>query len=34
MIYVDTDFVIALVKDDEWLQNRAAEIAIEEHESE
>lgn len=29
MIYADTDFFIALVKDDDWLQERAAEIALE-----
>ncbi|AOW80065.1 hypothetical protein HTSR_0880 [Halodesulfurarchaeum formicicum] len=29
MIYADTDFFIALVKDDDWLQSRAAEIARE-----
>ncbi|AHG01211.1 twitching motility protein PilT (plasmid) [Halostagnicola larsenii XH-48] len=29
MIYADTDFFIALVKDDDWLQPRAAEIALE-----
>ncbi|AGB33009.1 PilT protein domain protein [Natrinema pellirubrum DSM 15624] len=29
MIYADTDFFIALVKDDDWLQDRAAEIALE-----
>lgn len=29
MIYADTDFFIALVKDDDWLQERAATIAIE-----
>jgi predicted nucleic acid-binding protein len=27
MIYADTDFFIALVKDDDWLQKRAATIA-------
>ncbi|SDK89729.1 type II toxin-antitoxin system VapC family toxin [Natronorubrum texcoconense] len=29
MIYADTDFFIALVKDDDWLQCSAAEIALE-----
>lgn len=29
MIYADTDFFIALVKDDDWLQERAAAIASE-----
>jgi len=29
MIYADTDFFIALVKDDDWLQERAATIAKE-----
>ncbi len=29
MIYADTDFFIALVKDDDWLQKRAATIAAE-----
>ena len=29
MIYADTDFFIALVKDDDWLQKRAATIARE-----
>lgn len=29
MIYADTDFFIALVKDDDWLQDRAATIAVE-----
>ncbi len=29
MIYADTDFFIALVKDDDWLQERAAAIAME-----
>jgi predicted nucleic acid-binding protein len=29
MIYADTDFFIALVKDDDWLQERAAAIATE-----
>jgi predicted nucleic acid-binding protein len=29
MIYADTDFFIALVKDDDWLQERAATIAAE-----
>ncbi|QSW97998.1 type II toxin-antitoxin system VapC family toxin [Haloterrigena alkaliphila] len=29
MIYADTDFFIALVKDDDWLQDRAAKIALE-----
>lgn len=29
MIYADTDFFIALVKDDDWLQERAGAIAIE-----
>lgn len=29
MIYADTDFFIALVKDDDWLQERAAAIAAE-----
>jgi predicted nucleic acid-binding protein len=29
MIYADTDFFIALVKDDDWLQDRATEIALE-----
>ncbi|NUB90926.1 PIN domain-containing protein [Haloterrigena sp. SYSU A558-1] len=29
MIYADTDFFIALVKDDDWLQDRAAQIALE-----
>ncbi|QCC58257.1 PIN domain-containing protein [Natrinema thermotolerans] len=29
MIYADIDFFIALVKDDDWLQDRAAEIALE-----
>jgi predicted nucleic acid-binding protein len=29
MIYADTDFFIALVKDDDWLQERAAAIALE-----
>lgn len=29
MIYADTDFFIALVKDDDWLQDRAVEIALE-----
>jgi predicted nucleic acid-binding protein len=29
MIYADTDFFIALVKDDDWLQERAATIADE-----
>lgn len=29
MIYADTDFFIALVKDDDWLQDRAATIARE-----
>jgi len=29
MIYADTDFFIALVKDDDWLQDRAATIAAE-----
>lgn len=29
MIYADTDFFIALVKDDDWLQQRAATIATE-----
>ena len=29
MIYADTDFFIALVKDDDWLQERAATIALE-----
>ncbi|WP_049935195.1 type II toxin-antitoxin system VapC family toxin [Haloplanus natans] len=33
MIYADTDFFIALVKDDDWLQQRAATIATE-HEGE
>lgn len=33
MIYADTDFFIALVKDDDWLQERAATIAAE-HEGE
>ena len=33
MIYADTDFFIALVKDDDWLQDRAATIA-QEHEGE
>lgn len=28
MIYADTDFFIALVKDDDWLQQRAEKIAI------
>jgi len=27
MIYADTDFFIALIKDDDWLQERAATIA-------
>ena len=29
MIYADTDFFIALVKDEDWLQDRAATIAVE-----
>ncbi len=29
MIYADTDFFIALVKDDDWLQDRAAKVALE-----
>lgn len=29
MIYADTDFFIALVKDDDWLQKRAETIATE-----
>lgn len=29
MLYADTDFFIALVKDDDWLQERAATIAAE-----
>lgn len=29
MIYADTDFFIALVKDDDWLQSNAAEVAVE-----
>lgn len=29
MRYADTDFFIALVKDDDWLQDRAATIALE-----
>ncbi|AKH96894.1 type II toxin-antitoxin system VapC family toxin [Halanaeroarchaeum sulfurireducens] len=29
MIYADTDFFIALVKDTDWLQNRATTIASE-----
>ncbi|MFC7114657.1 type II toxin-antitoxin system VapC family toxin [Natronoarchaeum sp. GCM10025703] len=29
MIYADTDFFIALVKDDDWLQERAGAIATE-----
>lgn len=29
MIYADTDFFIALVKDDDWLQERAISIARE-----
>jgi len=29
MIYADTDFFIALVKDSDWLQERAATIATE-----
>lgn len=29
MLYADTDFFIALVKDDDWLQDRAATIALE-----
>jgi len=29
MIYADTDFFIALVKDDDWLQERATTIAAE-----
>lgn len=29
MIYADTDFFIALVKDDDWLQEQAATIAVE-----
>ena len=29
MIYADTDFFISLVKDDDWLQERAATIASE-----
>ena len=29
MIYADTNFFIALVKDDDWLQDRAVEIALE-----
>ncbi|WP_302082921.1 type II toxin-antitoxin system VapC family toxin [Salinibaculum rarum] len=29
MIYADTDFFIALVKDDDWLQERAVTIATE-----
>lgn len=29
MLYADTDFFIALVKDDDWLQDRAAKIALE-----
>lgn len=33
MIYADTDFFIALVKDDDWLQERAVAIATE-HEGE
>ena len=33
MIYADTDFFIALVKDDDWLQERATELARE-HENE
>ena len=33
MIYADTDFFIALVKDDDWLQERAAAVASE-HEGE
>ena len=33
MIYADTDFFIALVKDDDWLQQRATTIATE-HEGE
>lgn len=33
MIYADTDFFIALVKDDDWLQKRAEQIATE-HEGE
>lgn len=28
MIYADTDFFIALVKDDDWLQERAGAIAM------
>lgn len=33
MIYADTDFFIALVKDDDWLQERATTIAAD-HEGE
>ncbi|ARS88458.1 type II toxin-antitoxin system VapC family toxin [Natrarchaeobaculum aegyptiacum] len=29
MIYADTDFFIALVKDDDWLQERAVSVARE-----
>lgn len=29
MIYADTDFFIALVKDDDWLQQRATTLATE-----
>jgi predicted nucleic acid-binding protein len=29
MIYADTDFFIALVKDDDWLQERARALAVE-----
>jgi len=29
MIYADTDFFLALVKDDDWLQERAATLARE-----
>lgn len=29
MMYADTDFFLALVKDDDWLQERAATIALE-----
>lgn len=29
MIYADTDFFISLVKDDDWLQENVAEIAVE-----
>ncbi|AFZ74782.1 type II toxin-antitoxin system VapC family toxin [Natronobacterium gregoryi] len=29
MIYADTDFFLALIKDDDWLQDRAATVAQE-----